>query len=134
MLAFFILALPVAAAACGGGNGGRQEDVGDGLAGTRDSFEDDSRLRVATTVAPITSIVLNVGGDRVVLHGLIPDGVDSHTYEPRPSDAVVLSRADILIMNGANLEGTTEAIARENMKDPSKIFRLADSTLSGDDE
>ncbi|MBI5947912.1 MAG: zinc ABC transporter substrate-binding protein [Chloroflexi bacterium] len=125
-------AFATAFAACGSAG---NEAVGDGAAGTHDNFKaDDGRLRVATTVAPLTSIVLNIGGDRVHIHGLIPDGVDSHTYEPRPSDAQVLARADLLIMNGAHLEGTTEAIAKANLRDPGKIYKLADNTLSGDDE
>jgi manganese/iron transport system substrate-binding protein len=92
------------------------------------------KLRVVTTVAPLTSIVLNVGGDCIDLEGVIPDGVDSHTFEPSPGDAVTLSDADIFIMNGAHLEGTTEEIARENLPDSDKIYKLADGTLSGEDE
>lgn len=120
-------------AACGsdGGDGGV---VGDGAAGTHADFKDDGRLRVATTVAPLTSIVLQVGGNRIQTHGLIPDGVDSHTFEPKPSDARILAKADMLIMNGAHLEGSTEKIARENLKDPTKIFKLADNTLDPGDE
>jgi manganese/iron transport system substrate-binding protein len=109
--------------------------VGDGSAGTNNDFsEKNDRLNVVTTVAPLTSIVLNIGGDRVDIHGIIPDGVDSHTFEPKPSDAKVLAKADLLIMNGAHLEGTTEAIAKANLKDPKKIYKLADNTLSGEDE
>ncbi len=133
---FFVVALATVLAAgfaaCGSG---ATQTVGDGAAGTHDDFKaDDGKLRVATTVAPLTSIVLNIGGDRVRIHGLIPDGVDSHTFEPRPSDAQVLARADLLIMNGAHLEGTTEEIAKANLRDPGKIYKLADNTLSGDDE
>lgn len=101
--------------------------------GGSDFREDDGKLKVATTVAPLTSIVRNVGGSRIHVRGLIPDGIDSHTYEPRPSDAEILSRADMLIMNGAHLEGTTEAIAKANLKNPRKIYYLAENTLSGDD-
>lgn len=108
--------------------------VGPGATSIGSDFkESDGKLKVATTVAPLSSIVLNIGGSRIHVRGLIPDGVNSHTYEPRPSDAEVLSRADMLIMNGAHLEGTTEAIARANLKDPGKIYYLADNTLSGDD-
>lgn len=130
-----MVALPLLAA-CGDSGGTKVgAEPGAGLSGTKDDFsKDDGKLKVATTVAPLTSIVLNVGGDRVHIHGLIPPGVDSHTYEPKPSDAKVLSRADMLIMNGADLEGTTEEIAKENLKDKSKIYKLADATLSGDDE
>ena len=125
-------------AACSGASpatpGSAVQGVGPGLSSIGSDFrENDGLLRVATTVAPLSSIVLNVGGTRIHVHGLIPDGVDSHTFEPRPSDAQVLSRADLLIMNGAHLEGSTEKIAQENMRDPAKIYRLADATLSGDD-
>ena len=131
--------LALLAVACGGdddngGGSGLSGVVGNGAAGTENDFSaDDGKLNVATTVAPLTSIVLNVGGDRIHIHGLIPDGVDSHTFEPKPSDAKVLTKADMLIMNGAHLEGSTEKIAKENLKDPSKIFYLADETLQGDD-
>ncbi len=103
---------------------------GAGESGTDNSFTaKDGKLKVATTVAPLTNIVHNIGGDRIAIHGLIPDGVDSHTFEPKPSDAEVLSRASILIMDGAHLEGSTEKVAQQNMKDKSKIYHLADSTL-----
>lgn len=133
---FACCALLAAVAACGGDSKTSPgSDVGDGLSGTEQPFtKDDGKLNVATTVAPLTSIVLNVGGDRIHIHGIVPAGVDSHTFEPKPSDAKILNRADILIMNGADLEGTTEKIARENLKDPSKIYKLADNTLSGDSE
>ena len=131
-----IFALPMAAA-CGGDDdaSGGSSAPGDGLTGTANDFSaKDGKLKVATTVAPLTSIVLNIGGDRVHIHGLIPPGVDSHTYEPKPSDAKILAKADLLIMNGAHLEGTTEKIAQQNLKDRSKIYKLADNTLSGEDE
>lgn len=130
------LSLALLAAACGGDSGGSTgESPGAGLAGVRHDFKaDDGKLRVATTVAPVTSIVLNIGGDRIHIHALIPDGVDSHTFEPKPSDAAVLSRADMLIMNGARLEGSTEDLARKNLRDGAAIYALADATLSGEGE
>ena len=122
-LAAALLAL---VSACGGDDdpataGGETPDAAD-------------KLRVVTTVAPLTNIVLNIGGDRIDLKGIIPDGVDSHTFEPSPADAVTLSKADIFIMNGAHLEGSSEKIAQENLRDPSKIYKLAENTYSSDDE
>src|SRR4051794_40316762 len=35
------------------------------------------KLAVATTVAPLTSIVANVAGDRATVTGVIPEGQDS---------------------------------------------------------
>ncbi len=131
LLVPLVLALIALIIGCGGDD--IDVAVGDGLTGTKNSFENDDRLRVATTVAPLTSIVLNVAGNCAYVHGLITPGIDSHTYEPRPSDAVILSRADLLIMNGGSLEGTTEELAEANLADSSKIYKLADRTLAGDD-
>jgi len=122
----FAIAAGALLAACGGG-GSKNEQAGGSPSAA------GHKLRVVTTVAPLTNIVLNVGGDRIELSGIIPDGVDSHTFEPSPANARQLADADIFIMNGAHLEGTTEKIAQENMRDPSKIYKLADNTYSSDD-
>lgn len=76
------------------------------------------RLRVGATVAPIVDIVREVVGDRVVLTGLIPEGVDSHTFEPSPATARTLAQVDVLFMDGLHLEGSTLDQARANMPHP----------------
>lgn len=70
------------------------------------------RLRVVTTVAPITSIVANVAGDAADVRGLIPEGTDSHTFEPKPSAARALADADVIVTNGLDLEDPTRDLAR----------------------
>ena len=59
------------------------------IAGCADGTPVEGRpLRIATTVAPLTSIVANIaGGSGTVVTGLVPEGVNSHTYEPSPSVA-----------------------------------------------
>ena len=48
-------------------------------------------LTIATTVAPITSIVANIaGGTNTVISGIVPEGTNSHTFETKPSDAKTL--------------------------------------------
>jgi hypothetical protein len=56
-------------------------------------------LFVVTTVSPITNLTFNVAGNRVKIQGLVPEGVNSHTFEPKPSDTAVLSQADIVFVN-----------------------------------
>jgi ABC-type Zn uptake system ZnuABC Zn-binding protein ZnuA len=90
------------------------------------------RLKVVTTVAPITNIVLNVGGSRIDLQGIIPPGVDSHTFEPSPSDAVKLAGADLVVVNGLALEGTTIELAQANLKPGARILELGPSTITRD--
>ena len=50
------------------------------------------KVNVVTTVAPITSMVENIGGDKIRLTGIIPEGINSHTFEPVPSDIKILVR------------------------------------------
>lgn len=87
------------------------------------------RLQVVTTVAPLTSIAATIGGDRVDVTGLVPEGTNSHTFEPPPSAAEVLSKADLVIVNGLKLEDPTAELAEENKKDGAAIVALGDRVL-----
>ncbi len=88
------------------------------------------RLNVLTTVSPLTNIVKNVGGPFIELHGLIPGGTDSHTFEPTPSDIRYIAAADIIILNGLSLEVPTEKLALANKQAESRIFKLGDQTIA----
>ncbi len=85
--------------------------------------------RVVTTVAPITSIVENVAGNRAQVAGIVPEGVNSHTFRPVPSDARTMARADLIILNGLYLEIPTLKLARANKRPDTPILLLADRTL-----
>ena len=87
-------------------------------------------LRVVSTVSPITSLVENVGGDRIALEGIVPEGANSHTFEPAPSVAAVLARADLFVANGLFLEEPTIEMARANRKPGALILLLGDRTIT----
>jgi ABC-type Zn uptake system ZnuABC Zn-binding protein ZnuA len=87
------------------------------------------KLKVVASVAPITSIVENVGGDRIELAGIIPEGMDSHTFEPAPSDAKLLAAADLIVLNGLGLEIPTLRLAEANKKAGAAILLLGDRTI-----
>ena len=81
-------------------------------------------------MAPITSIVENVAGEKIRLTGIIPEGINSHTFEPVPSDVKILAAADLLIVNGLDLEIPTLKLARANMKQEAAVLRLGDKTIT----
>ncbi len=85
---------------------------------------DDGRLSIVTTVAPITSIVASIVGDRAAVTGVVPEGTNSHTFEPQPSVAEVLSEADVVYLNGLVLEEPTKELAQENLADDADIVEL----------
>ena len=101
--------------------------------GSEGSAADDGRLQVVTTVAPITSIVAAVGGDRVDIEGIVPEGTNSHTFEPPPSAAGVLARADVLFVNGLQLEAPTTDLAEANLDDDAVLVELGDETIGPDE-
>ena len=87
-------------------------------------------LVVATTVAPITSIVANiVAGTPTTVTGLVPEGTNSHTFEPAPSAAKVVSLADVVFINGLKLEEPTKDLAAANAKSGSQICELGTAIL-----
>jgi ABC-type Zn uptake system ZnuABC Zn-binding protein ZnuA len=112
-------AVALAAAGCGGDDGS--------------AAADDGRPQVVTTVAPITSIAAAVGGDLVDIEGLVPEGTNSHTFEPPPSAAAVLEGADVLFVNGLELEEPTEDLAEANLGDDAVLVELGNETITPDE-
>jgi ABC-type Zn uptake system ZnuABC Zn-binding protein ZnuA len=105
-----------------------------GSAGWQDELTGGpDRLDVATTVAPISSIARNIGGERIRLHGIVPDATNSHTFEPSPSDAATLSRADLIIVNGLHLEEPTLDLAEASKQPGTPILQLGDETITPDE-
>ena len=87
-------------------------------------------LHVATTIAPLTDMVKQVGGDLLRVHGLVPEGVNSHTFQPAPSDVHYLAQADLVVLNGLHLEIPIEKLLRSNGKPGVTVVKLADLTVS----
>lgn len=97
--------------------------------GTAASETSDGTLRVATTVAPITSIAATIAGDRADVEGIVPEGTNSHTFEPAPTVAALLSDADVVFVNGLQLEEPTKELAEANMKDGAVLVEIGDEVL-----
>ena len=93
----------------------------------------DGRLSVVTTVAPLTSIVANVAGDAAVVRGIVPEGTNSHTFEPAPQVAGTMEDADVVFVNGLQLEEPTLELAEENAPDDAAIVQLGDEVLPEQD-
>ncbi len=98
-----------------------QDAMGDG---------EPDQLRVVATVAPITSLTENIGGDRIALEGVVPEGTNSHTYEPTPSVALSLAGADLFIANGLFLEEPTIELAEANLPEGAVILTVADKSIT----
>ena len=99
-------------------------------ASTPAAAEETGKLQVATTVSPIANIVANIGGDLIEVTGIVPEGTNSHTFEPAPSDARIIVAADLIIVNGLDLEEPTINLAEANKRDGVEIVFLGNNTVS----
>ena len=93
----------------------------------------ESPLKVVATVSPITSIVENIGGTRIDLEGIVPEGVNSHTFEPAPSVVRLLAEADLIVLNGLFLEEPTLELAEASKRDDAVILSLGERTITRDE-
>jgi ABC-type Zn uptake system ZnuABC Zn-binding protein ZnuA len=100
-----------------------------GDAGPRADSARDDRPVVVTTVSPITSIAAAVTGDLAQVVGVVPEGANSHTFEPPPSTAALLAEADVVLVNGLGLEDPVIDLAEANRSSEAGIVALADRTI-----
>lgn len=118
----------LALAACGSGDDGARS--GEAANCEVAATVEGRPLRIVTTVAPITSLVAQVVGDApVAVTGLVPEGTNSHTFEPPPSAAEVLESADVIFMNGLVLEEPTKDLASANVTESATLCELGTAVL-----
>jgi ABC-type Zn uptake system ZnuABC Zn-binding protein ZnuA len=84
-------------------------------------------------VAPLTNIVSVIAaGSDVEVTGIVPEGVNSHTFEPTPGAAATLEDADVVFLNGLGLEAPTKRLALANVADGVVVCELGDEILPED--
>lgn len=69
---------------------------------------DSGKLRVTVSFNAMKEFALAVGGDRVEIQTIIPDGTEPHDFELKARDLVNLSKAQVFIYNGLGMEGWAE--------------------------
>jgi len=67
-----------------------------------------AKLRVVTSIPDLRALTEAVGGDLVEVDALARGNQNPHDLEVRPSQMVKLRRADLVVMNGLELDGWAE--------------------------
>ncbi len=78
--------------------------------------------------AILADLAARVGGDRVIVHSLVPLGSDAHTWQSTPQDSVRITEADVVITNGAGLSSQVEQLI-ENATSPQAVQVVASEGL-----
>lgn len=64
------------------------------------SAQSSEPLQVVVSLQPYQDLVERVAGERAEVSTLLPPGASPHSFDPTPSQAAALARADLVIMNG----------------------------------
>lgn len=84
-------------------------------------------LKVVATTTMVADIVSQIGGDRVVVEGLMGPGVDPHLYKASAQDVVRMQRADLIFYNGLMLEGKMGDLLTRMARVKGHVYALAES-------
>ena len=96
--------------ACGGGGDGEAAPV--------------AHLRAVTSLEIFADMARHVGGDRVEVTALLPSGADPHTYELTPGRVADIAQAEVVFINGLELEASIDDVIRSNASGP--VVELAE--------
>lgn len=95
------------------------------------SGPDPGPLQLVTSVAPLASIVTAIAGDHAKVIALVPEGTDSHTFELPPSALETLARADVVYLNGLDLDQHIEQASKNTRGDERvDVVLLGDQVLN----
>jgi manganese/zinc/iron transport system substrate-binding protein len=70
--------------------------------------QSEKRIKIVTTIGQITDATRIIGGDHVLVSGLMGPGVDPHLYKASESDVSKLAEAQMIIYGGLYLEAKME--------------------------
>ena len=82
----------------------------------------NKKINITVTVNALKEFAEAVGGDRVQVDKIIPDGVEIHDFEPKPRDVVAILNSRIFIYNGLGVEAWVDKTLENVDKD--KTFAL----------
>lgn len=108
--------------------------------GTSDKAADEKEISVVATTTQVGDFAKNVIGDTkgVKLTTLLTPNASAHEFDPSAKDLSVISKADLLIENGAHLEEFLDKAEKSagfkgTLVDTSKGVKLSGEEEEGDD-
>jgi len=105
------------------------------LAGCRGSDPQTGKgPSVVVTTPQAADLVRHVAGGAAAVTQLLPANADPHEYEPRPSDAEALARADLIVRSGGDVDSWLDQLIESSGSD-APVLILADHVqpLAGPD-
>ncbi|WP_102345506.1 metal ABC transporter solute-binding protein, Zn/Mn family [Bacillus sp. Marseille-P3661] len=105
---------------------------------TTENQQSTGTLNIYTTIYPIEDFTKKIGGNHVTVTGIIPPGVDTHTFEPSTKTMIEIAEADAFIFNNKEMEtyaGTiSETLKNENVKIVEAALEVEEETHTETEE
>lgn len=83
--------------------------------------DSDARLSVVASIYPMGYFAERVGGDLVTVDVLIEPGMEAHGFEPTASNLRNIGAADVIVMNGLELEPWLERALEALEENPAQV-------------
>lgn len=99
---------------------------GGGSAGEASTSEVDDRPVVVVTHPVLGSVVEDLVDGRARVEVLMAPGVDPHDYQPSAGDVEKIGAADLVIVNGGDLEEGLVGVIEQAADDGTPVFRSTD--------
>ena len=89
-------------------------------------------VHVVASFSILADIVSQVGGEHVRVTALVGAEQDAHVFQPRPSDAALVAKADLVVINGLGFEGWIERfIQSTGYRGPLRVAAEGVAAMSG---
>lgn len=72
--------------------------------------DNGEKLRVGVTINPLKDFTEAIGGDKVEVFSIIPDGSDAHSFDPKPKDLKDLINTNMFVYNGLGMEEWIDSV------------------------
>src|SRR5438093_11228816 len=78
----------------------------------------DAKIRVVTTIPDLADMARNIGGDLLEIKSIATGVEDIHAVRMKPSFATLLNRADVLLLEGLDVEHAFLPALRDAARNP----------------
>lgn len=65
---------------------------------------DKKEINIVTTLFPTYDFAKQIAGNKANVTLILPPGADSHTFDPKPNDIVLIQNSDIFVYTGDEME------------------------------
>ncbi|MBR6735556.1 MAG: zinc ABC transporter substrate-binding protein [Oscillospiraceae bacterium] len=96
--------------------------------------DSEARISVVATIFPQYDFARQIAGGRASVKLLLPAGMESHSYEPTPSDIVAINKCDVFLYTGAEMEPWTQTLLDGGLESDTLVVDLSQGIAMSETE